>query len=40
VSVTDGCIDWATTENLLHDMRIRLKDVLPSRLAKRRLGAA
>jgi len=40
VSVTDGCIDWVTTEKLLRDMRVRLKDVLPSRLAKRRQGAA
>ncbi len=31
VSVTDGCIDWATTETSLRDMRSRLKDVLPSR---------
>jgi 3-deoxy-7-phosphoheptulonate synthase len=40
VSVTDGCIDWATTEKLLRDMRVRLKDVLPKRLQKRRQGAA
>ncbi len=31
VSVTDGCIDWATTESCLRDMRARLKDVLPAR---------
>jgi 3-deoxy-7-phosphoheptulonate synthase len=40
VSVTDACIDWPTTEKLLRDMRARLKDVLPARLAKRRQGAA
>ncbi len=39
VSVTDACIDWATTEKLLRDARARLKDVLPARL-KRRQGAA
>jgi 3-deoxy-7-phosphoheptulonate synthase len=40
VSVTDACIDWPTTEKLLRDVRARLKDVLPARLAKRRQGAA
>jgi len=40
ISVTDACIDWPTTEKLLRDMRTRLKDVLPARLARRRQGAA
>lgn len=31
VSVTDGCIDWETTENLVLDMHNKLKDVLPKR---------
>ncbi len=33
VSVTDACIDWETTEKALHDMRDKLKDVLPKRRA-------
>ena len=32
VSVTDGCIDWQTTEACLREMRDRLKDVLPQRV--------
>lgn len=31
VSVTDGCIDWQTTENSLREMHNKLKDVLPNR---------
>jgi len=31
VSVTDACIDWETTEKAVHDMRNKLKDVLPKR---------
>jgi len=31
VSVTDGCIDWKTTEDSLRDMFNKLKDVLPNR---------
>lgn len=31
VSVTDACIDWATTERLLLDASARLKHVLPKR---------
>ena len=31
VSVTDSCIDWATTEKLLRNAREKLKDVLPAR---------
>ena len=31
VSVTDGCIDWDTTEAAVRDMRDKLKDVLPTR---------
>ena len=32
VSITDPCVDWATTEKMLRDARARLKDVLPRRL--------
>ena len=32
VSVTDGCIDWATTEKILLEACNKLKDVLPTRL--------
>ena len=35
VSVTDACISWATTDILLKDMRDKLKDVLPGRIAKK-----
>ncbi len=31
VSLTDACIDWATTETLLRDMAERLQPVLPER---------
>lgn len=31
VSVTDACIDWATTEKALRHMHATLKDVLPKR---------
>jgi len=31
VSVTDGCIDWETTENALRNMANKLRDVLPKR---------
>ena len=31
VSVTDGCIDWDTTERCLRDMRDRIKDTLVKR---------
>ena len=31
VSITDACIDWATTEKVLLDMHSKLKDVLPKR---------
>ena len=34
VSVTDACIDWATTEKLLRQARAKLKDALPQRLAQ------
>ena len=30
-SVTDGCIDWETTEKALLEMHEALKDVLPKR---------
>ncbi|MEH6517902.1 MAG: 3-deoxy-7-phosphoheptulonate synthase [Halioglobus sp.] len=32
VSVTDGCIDWETTEACLRELRDKLKGVLPGRL--------
>jgi 3-deoxy-7-phosphoheptulonate synthase len=31
VSITDACIDWASTESTLRSMRAKLKDVLPNR---------
>ncbi|AFU97964.1 3-deoxy-7-phosphoheptulonate synthase [Simiduia agarivorans] len=31
VSITDACIDWATTEKCLRSMRDKLKTVLPNR---------
>ncbi len=31
VSITDGCVDWATTESALRTLRDRVKDILPSR---------
>jgi len=31
VSITDACIDWATTEKSIRAMRDKLKDVLPKR---------
>lgn len=34
VSVTDSCIDWATTEKFLRGAREKLKDVLPARQKK------
>jgi 3-deoxy-7-phosphoheptulonate synthase len=33
VSVTDACIDWATTETLLRGAHDKLKDILPVRPA-------
>ncbi|MCR9104683.1 MAG: 3-deoxy-7-phosphoheptulonate synthase [Gammaproteobacteria bacterium] len=32
VSVTDGCIDWPTTERCILDMRDKLRGVLPDRI--------
>jgi len=32
VSITDACINWATTEELLRHLRDKLKDVLPQRI--------
>jgi len=32
VSVTDGCIDWESTEKSLREIAAKLKDVLPARL--------
>ncbi|MFY0663298.1 MAG: 3-deoxy-7-phosphoheptulonate synthase [Natronospirillum sp.] len=34
VSVTDGCIDWTTTETSIRKMHQKLKDVLPARMNK------
>tara|TARA_R110001592_G_scaffold88520_3_gene260705 strand:+ start:11084 stop:12148 length:1065 start_codon:yes stop_codon:yes gene_type:complete len=31
VSVTDACIDWATTEKSIREMHTKLKDILPNR---------
>jgi 3-deoxy-7-phosphoheptulonate synthase len=31
-SVTDGCVDWDTTEKMLRDADALLRDVLPQRL--------
>jgi 3-deoxy-7-phosphoheptulonate synthase len=43
VSVTDACIDWPTTEKLLRDIRLKLKDSLPKRIPQlaevRKIGA-
>jgi 3-deoxy-7-phosphoheptulonate synthase len=35
VSITDGCIDWETTENLIAQTRDKLITVLPLRQNKR-----
>ena len=32
-SVTDGCVDWDTTEKMIRDAAILLRDVLPERIA-------
>ncbi|HXV09042.1 MAG TPA: 3-deoxy-7-phosphoheptulonate synthase [Burkholderiales bacterium] len=34
VSVTDACIDWGTTEKVLREARLKLKDALPARLPR------
>ena len=34
VSVTDACIDWSTTEKLLHETRSKLRDALPARMPR------
>ncbi len=34
VSVTDACIDWGSTEKLLREARLKLRDVLPARLPR------
>ena len=31
VSITDACVDWATTEDMVRNLRERVKDVLPNR---------
>jgi 3-deoxy-7-phosphoheptulonate synthase len=33
VSVTDGCVDWETTERAIHSLADRVRDVLPKRIA-------
>ncbi|MFZ1326825.1 MAG: 3-deoxy-7-phosphoheptulonate synthase [Candidatus Contendobacter sp.] len=35
VSITDACVDWATTEKMLRETRAKLKTVLPVRFAER-----
>ncbi len=32
-SVTDGCVDWGTTEKMIRDAAVLLRDVLPERLS-------
>ena len=32
-SVTDGCVDWETTEKMIRDAAVLLRDVLPERLS-------
>jgi 3-deoxy-7-phosphoheptulonate synthase len=32
-SVTDGCVDWESTEKMIRDAAILLRDVLPERMA-------
>jgi 3-deoxy-7-phosphoheptulonate synthase len=34
VSVTDACIDWVSTEKLLREARLKLKDILPARMPR------
>ena len=31
VSVTDACVDWKTTVTMIHNLREKVKDVLPGR---------
>jgi len=31
-SVTDGCVDWETTEKMIRDAAVLLRDILPERL--------
>ncbi|MBD3648721.1 MAG: 3-deoxy-7-phosphoheptulonate synthase, partial [Pseudomonadales bacterium] len=31
VSITDACVDWETTEKMIHNLRDKVKDVLPNR---------
>lgn len=33
VSVTDACVDWAATQNMIRELRATIKDVLPNRKA-------
>jgi len=32
LSITDGCIDWETTETCLREMRDRIREILPRRM--------
>ncbi|MCG2577665.1 3-deoxy-7-phosphoheptulonate synthase [Dechloromonas sp. XY25] len=32
-SVTDGCVDWGTTEKMIRDAAVLLRDVLPERIS-------
>lgn len=36
VSITDACVDWATTEKMIRDLRDKVKAVLPAREMPRR----
>jgi len=40
VSVTDACIDWTTTDRLLRDVRLKLRELLPARLKSVRQAKA
>ena len=31
VSITDACVDWSTTEEMVHNLRDKVRDILPGR---------
>ncbi len=33
ISVTDACVDWETTEKMVHSLRDKVRDILPARTA-------
>jgi 3-deoxy-7-phosphoheptulonate synthase len=33
-SVTDACVDWPTTEKMIRDAQLALRDLLPSRISR------